>query len=145
MLAFDIKEGKMQVYFLHPTIQQAKTTADQKKTNFEVLAKDVHPIDQIEFHKQVGEMIYPTLTTKEMETFKLRDSLDNMITQYKLEKESSNAKGTRIKSLEDLIIKLGHDPKDIKAVEQLIKKKNEDIAALKKQLKLPQSQHPQTK
>ena len=52
---------------------------------------------------------------------------------------------TKIKSLEDLIIELGHDPKDIKVVEQLIKKKNEDIASLKKQLKLPQSQHPQTK
>jgi len=32
--------------------------------------------------------------------------------------------------LEDLIIGLGHNPKDVKAVEALIKKKNEDIAAL---------------
>lgn len=61
-----------------------------------------------------------------------------------MEKASSQAKDTRIKSLEDLEIELGHDPKDIKAIEQIIKKKNDDIAALKKQLKIPQLQHLQT-
>jgi len=39
---------------------------------------------------------------------------------------------------------LGHDPKDIKATKKLIKKKNYDIATLKKQLKIPQLQHPET-
>lgn len=47
MLTFDIKEGKTQVSFLQPTVQQPKTSADDKKTNFEVLARDVHPIDWI--------------------------------------------------------------------------------------------------
>jgi len=32
--------------------------------DFEVLARDIHPIDQIELHNQTGEMIYPTLTGK---------------------------------------------------------------------------------
>lgn len=40
---------------------------------------------------------------------------------------------------------MGHDPKDIKVTEQFIKKKNEDIVALKKQIKVPQLQHAQTK
>jgi len=44
-----------------------------------------------------------------------------------------------------LFIELGHDPSDIKATDKLIKKKNEGIAAFKKQLKLPHLQHPQTK
>jgi len=35
------------VSFLQPTVQQPKTSADYKKTNFEVLARDVHPVDQI--------------------------------------------------------------------------------------------------
>ena len=39
---------------------------------------------------------------------------------------------------------MGHDPKDVKGVEALIKKKDEDIVALRKQLKLPPSRHPQT-
>jgi hypothetical protein len=102
----------MQVSFLQPTVQQPKTSADYKKTDFEVLARDVHPIDQIEFHKQAGEMIYSTLTGKAMAAQSCKDSLDNVITtQYKLEKASSQAKDNRIKSLEDLVIELGHDPK----------------------------------
>ena len=67
-----------------------------------------------------------------------------MSAQFQLEKVSSQAKDTRIKSLEDLVIELGHDPKDVKASERLIKNKNDDIAALKKQLKIPQLHHPQT-
>lgn len=46
--------------------------------------------------------------------------------------------------MEEIIIGLGHDPKDVKGVEALIKKKYEDIVALRKQLKLPPSRHPQT-
>lgn len=72
-----------------------------------------------------------------MAAHRLQESLDNVTVQYKLEKASSQAKDNRIKSLEDLIIKMGHDPTNIKAAEKLIKKKNEDIAALKKQLSLP--------
>lgn len=135
----------MQVSFLQPIVQQPKTLADQKKTNFEVMAKDVHPTDHIEFHKQAREMIQSTLTGKAMATHKLQDSLDNVTAQYKLEKAYSQAKDNRINSLEDLVTEPGHDPSDIKVVEQLIKKKNEDITTLKKQLKLPHLQHPQTK
>lgn len=79
------------------------------------MAKDIHPIDQIEFHKQAGEIIYSTLTAKDMDAYKLVDSLDNVTAQYKLERASSHAKDTRIKSLEDLVIELGQDPSDIKA------------------------------
>jgi len=43
------------------------------------------------------------------------------------------------------VIELGYHPNDVKALEKLIKKKNENISSLKKQLKLPHSEHPQTK
>ena len=46
--------------------------------------------------------------------------------------------------MEEIIIGLGHNPKDVKGIEALIKKKDDDIAALRKQLKLPASKHPQT-
>lgn len=87
-------------------------------------------------------MTYYTLTEKAMDAFKLKDSLNNVTTQFKMEKASSQAKGTKIKSLDDLIIELGHDTSDVKVIEKLIKKKNEDIIALKKQLKMPPSQDP---
>jgi len=57
---------------------------------------------------------------------------------------SSTAKDNRIKALEDITIDLGHDPKDPKGVRALIKKKDDDIVVLKKRLKLPSTEHPQT-
>ena len=100
-------------------------------------------MDQIELHKQTSEMIYSTLTDKSMMTHKLEDSLENTNAQLQLEKASSQAKYNRIKTLEEIIIGLGHNPKDFKGIEALIKKKDDDIAALRKQLKLPASRHPQ--
>jgi len=43
-----------------------------------------------------------------------------------------------------LVIELGRNPKDVKAAEKLKKKKNDDIAALRKKLKIPPLHHPQT-
>jgi len=107
------------------------------------MAKNIHPLDQIELHKQTGEMIYSTLTGKAMMAHRLQNYLDNTTAQLHLEKASSQSKDNRIKTLEEIIIGLGYDPKDAKATEALIKKKDEDIAALRKQLKLPPSRHPQ--
>ena len=89
-------------------------------------------------------MIYSTLTDKSLMTQNLQDSLENTNAQLQLEKASSQAKYNRIKTLEEIIIGLGHNPKDVKGIEALIKKKDDDIAALRKQLKLPASRHPQT-
>ena len=58
---------------------------------------------------------------------------------------SSFAKDNRIKTLEELVLKIGYDPTNVKAAEEMIKKKNADIAALRKQLKLPPTENPQTK
>ena len=62
--------------------------------------------------------------------------------QMKMDKASLYAKDLRIKSLEELVLQVGYDPANIKAAELLVKNKNEDIAALRKQLKLPQSENP---
>ena len=142
MSAYDIQQGKMIMSHFKPKVQQPHTTADYIRTNFEVLAKDIHPLDQIELHKQTSEMIYSTLTDKSMMTHKLQDSLDNTNTQLQLEKASSQAKDNRIKTLEEIIIGLGHNPKYVKGIEALIKRKDDDSAALRKQLKLPASRHP---
>jgi len=131
MSAYDIKEGKMIMSFFKPKVQQPQSVADYLRTNFEVMAKDIHPLDQIELHTQTGEMIYSTMTGMAMVTQWLENSL-NTTTQLQLEKASSQAKDNRIKYLEELIIGLGHDPKYVKAAETLIKKKNEDISALRK-------------
>ena len=61
-----------------------------------------------------------------------------------MEKLSSSAKDNRIKTLEEIIVDLGHDPKDPKGVKALMKKKDDDIVALRKKLKFPPIVHPQT-
>jgi len=67
-------------------------------------------------------MIYSTMTGKAMMTEMLEDSLNNTTAQLQLEKAFSQVKHNMIKTLEELIIWLGHDAKDVKAVEALIKK-----------------------
>ena len=46
--------------------------------------------------------------------------------------------------MEDIIIELGHDHKDAEGIKALMRKKEEDIAAIRKQLKMPPFMHPQT-
>jgi len=51
MYSYDIKEGKMLMWYFKPKVQQSQWAADYIRTNLEVLAKDIHPLDQIELHK----------------------------------------------------------------------------------------------
>lgn len=145
MSAYDIAEAKMTLSHFKPTMQQPQSAADYIRMNLEVFAKDIHPMDQIELHKQTGEMVYSTLVDKTLQAHRLQNSLHNSGVQLELDKASSQAKDNRIKSLEEIIIELGHDPNDPKGVQALIKKKDEDIEALRKMVKLPPTLHLQTK
>jgi len=89
MSAYDIKEGKMIMSYFKPKVQQPQSAANYLRTNFEVMAKDIHPLDQIELQKETGEMIYSTLTGKAMMTQRLENSLNNTNSQLYLEKASS--------------------------------------------------------
>ena len=50
-----------------------------------------------------------------------------------------------LKTLEDLVIDILVDPSNTQVSKALTKHKNEDIVALRKQLKLPHNEHPQEK
>ena len=71
-----------------------------------------------------------TMTTRSVSLFKLRTALSNVQSQLKIEKLSSLAKENKLKSLEDLVVKIRYDRKDCKAVEEILKKKNVEIVAL---------------
>ena len=45
MSTFDIQQGKMLMSHFKPKVQQPQTVVDYIRTNFEVLAKDIHPLD----------------------------------------------------------------------------------------------------
>jgi DNA-binding transcriptional MerR regulator len=82
-------------------------------------------------------MIFSTLENTSTTAANLQVSLNNVQTQLKLEKVSYFAKGNMIKSLEEMVLKIGYDPFNVKVVKELLKKNNFDIASLRKQLKLP--------
>lgn len=75
---------------------------------------------------------------------RLKITLSNVQSQLKIEKISYLAKDNRVKSFEYLVIKIGYEPIDVKATEEIIKKKNADITSLRKKLKLPSTEDPQT-
>ena len=66
LFAFDYKTKKTQMTFLQPTVQHPKSSADYRKTTFEVQEKYVHTIDHVEFHKKAGEILYSTMSNKAM-------------------------------------------------------------------------------
>ena len=144
MSVYDIQEEKMILSHFKPKVPQPQSAADFVRTRVEVMAKDIHPMDQIELHKQTGDMVYATLVDRATMAHELKESLKNTNIQLDFERMSSMAKDNRIESLEDIIIDLGHDPKDPKGVRALMKKKDDDLNALKKRLKLLPTEHPQT-
>ena len=90
-------------------------------------------------------MIFSTVTKTAMSLYKLQVTLENVQSKLKIEKLFALAKDTMIKTLKNLVIKVGYDPSNINVAEDLIKKKNLDIAALRKQLKSPSTEDPLTK
>ena len=44
-----------------------------------------------------------------------------------------------------MVVKIGYDPSNINVAEEIIKKKNVDIATLRNQLKIPATEDPMTK
>jgi hypothetical protein len=135
----------MHMAFLQAQMPQPKAISDYKRSTFEFDVKEVHPADQMDMHRQTGEMIFSTLANTSTTAAKLQVSLNNVQTQLKLEKVSSLAKDNKIKSLEELVLKIGYDPSNVKVAEELLKKKNADITSLRKQLKIPATEDPQAK
>lgn len=70
----------------------------------------IHPIDQMDLHRKSCEMLFSTMITTSMSLSKLRTTFSNVQSQLKIEKLSSLSKDNKLKSLEDIIIKIGYDP-----------------------------------
>jgi hypothetical protein len=145
LCAFDTEKGRMNMEFLQAQFPHPKTIFDNKKSSFEFDVKQVHPIYQMDMHSQTGEMILYTLTNTSLTAAKLQVSLNNVQSQLKLEQMYLLAKDNKIKSIEELVLKIGYDPSNVNATEELLKKKNDDIASLRKQLKLPATEDSQAK
>jgi hypothetical protein len=100
LLAFDTEKGRIHRAFLQAQVHHPKEVTDYKRSTFEFDAKQVHPADQMDLHRQTGEMVFSTLAHASSTTVKLQVSLNNVQSQLKLEKISYFAKENRVKSLE---------------------------------------------
>ena len=103
--------------FLQEQFPHPKTVVDYKKTSFEFDVKEVHLVDQMDMHRKTWEMIFSTLKKTSLTVSKLQVSMNNIQSQLKMEKKSSLAKENKLKSLEELVLKIGYDPSNVKAVE----------------------------
>jgi DNA gyrase/topoisomerase IV subunit A len=135
----------MHMAYLQAQVPDPKVISDYKRATLEFQAKDVHPADQMDLHKQTGEMVFHTLAHASASTAKFQVSLNNAQTQLNLEKISSFVKDNRIKTLEEMVLNIGYDPANVKAIEEMIKNKNSDITSLRKQLKLLPTEDSQAK
>jgi hypothetical protein len=143
--SFDTYNGMMHMVFFQAQVPHPKEVSDYKRETFDFDVKEVHLDDQMDIHRQNGERIFSTLKNTSMVVAKLQVSLYNVRSQLKLDKISSLEKDNKIKSLEELVIKIGYDPSNVKVAEELLNKKNSNIESLRKQLKLPATEDSQTK
>jgi hypothetical protein len=143
--SFDTEKGRMHMAFLQEQVPDPKVITDYKRATFEFQTKDMHLTDQMDLHKKIGEMVIYTLAHASTAASKLQVSLNNVQTQLKMEKISSFAKENRIKTLEELVLKISYDYSNVKVGEEMIKNKNDDIASLRKKLKLPPTEDSQAK
>jgi hypothetical protein len=84
---------------------------------------EVHSVDQMGMHRKTWDMIFATLTNTSLTASKLQVSLNNVQSHLKLENISSLAKDNKIKSVEELALKIGYDPSNVKAAEELLRRK----------------------
>jgi hypothetical protein len=59
-------------------VHDPKTITDYKRETFEFNTKYVHPAEQMDLHRQNGEMVFYTLAKSSTTTTKLQVSLNNV-------------------------------------------------------------------
>ena len=75
---------------------------------------------------------------------KLENKVERLEKQLKKEKAMSKASQTHVKSYENELIVAGLQPKEKQPVKKLLDEKEKVIKSLKKQLKIPVTDHPRT-
>jgi hypothetical protein len=67
---FDKEKGIMHMEFLQAQVLDPKVIINYKRVTFKFQTKDVHPTDQMDLHKQTGEMVFYTLAHASTSTSK---------------------------------------------------------------------------
>jgi hypothetical protein len=76
--AFETDKGRMHMAFLQSQVSQPKDITDYKRSNIVFDTKQVHPADQMDLHRQTGELVFSTLAHASSMAAKLQVSLNNV-------------------------------------------------------------------
>jgi hypothetical protein len=68
----------MHMAFLQAQVPDPKVITNYKRATFEFQTKDVHHADQMDLHRQTGEILFSTLVHASTTTSKLQVSLNNV-------------------------------------------------------------------
>jgi len=104
-LVLDTKKGEFKLAFFERKVSTPRDVGDYRLFALSFNTKYIHPIDHIDLHRQIDEMIYSSLTSSTSNVSKLQNSLNNTIAELKMESTYTLEKDVRIKSLEYLVIK----------------------------------------
>lgn len=119
-------------------------TEEEKVIEVKFQISKVNIPDKILFQKQTNEMLYYDLLHMSLNKNKLENKIDRLEKQLKKEKAMSKASQTQVKEYENELIGVGVQPKEKQSVKKLLDEKEKVIKSLKKQLKIPNIDHPQT-
>ena len=113
-------------------------------TEVKIQMDKVNIPDKILFHDQTNEMLYYDLLHMSLNKNKFENKVDRLEKQLKKEKVMSRSWQTQVKTYENELIAVGVQPKEKQLVKKLLDEKEKVIKSLKKQLKNPVKDHPQT-
>jgi hypothetical protein len=138
--AFDMESGQLRMALLQSTKPKGEAVtseADYKATEVSIDMNQIHYKDLMKLHQQSANVLYRDLDLQHATTHKLRKSLENVTTQYRLEKVVTQAKNVKIKVLEKALLELSEDPRNVKHSQNFLKEKDKEINLLKQKVKIP--------
>ena len=138
--AFDAESGTIRLAMLEskkPKGEPMTSVADYKATELSLESEQIHHTDKHRFHLADVHMIHKDMNVQHAMIEKLAKDLQTINANYKLERGVTQEKNVRIKTLERILLELSSNPRDVQAAKKLLQDKDNQIAKLKKQLKLP--------
>ncbi len=137
--AFDIESRQLRMSMLQstrPKGEAIKPTSNYKAVKLSIDMNKIHYKDLMKLHQQSVNIIHRDMDIQHTTTEKLHKSLENITTQYMLEKVMTQGKNVKIKVLEKALLELSEDPGNMKHSQKMVKEKDKEITLLKQNIKI---------
>ena len=116
---------------------------EEKVAEMKLRMDKISVLDKIHFRMQTIEVLYHDLLQLILSNKKIDAKVTKLEEQLKKEKAMGKAWKTKIKKLEADLMETGVNSDSQKSVKKLLEEKDKMMTSLKKQLKIPATDHPQ--